>query len=96
LTHVPPPGLQVVRSFGLFATAARPTLAACRARLEGREEPAAEPTTPLPAPLPQRAGPGLPPGLRPRTCPVGGRALVVRETFGPAASGLPPEFRRAA
>jgi hypothetical protein len=96
LTHVPPPGLQVVRSFGLFAAAARPTLAACRAQLEGREAPAVEPTAPLPAPLPPRVGPGLPPGLHPRTCPVCGRALVVRERFGPSPVGPPPQLRRAA
>jgi hypothetical protein len=97
LTHVPPPGLQVVRSFGLFATAARPALATCRAQLGAGEDPAAEPAAaatdsdlPSAPPVPSR-------GLRPRTCPVCGRALVVRERFGPSTSGPPPEeLRRAA
>ncbi len=92
LTHVPPPGLQVVRSFGLFATAARPALAACRAQLEDRAA-AAESAVPLtprdtsrPCPL-----------LVPRTCPQCGQALIVRESFGPGALRSPPEaIRRAA
>jgi Putative transposase len=95
LTHVPPPGLQVVRSFGLFATAARQSLAACRAQLEGTEEAAAPGETPT-APLPQRALPAPGRGLRPRTCPQCGRALIVRESFGPSPLGPPPELRRAA
>jgi hypothetical protein len=98
LTHVPPPGLQVVRSFGLFATSARPALASCRAQLGGGEAPAAEPAAAATAPDSPCAlpFPGL--GLRPRTCPGCGRALRVRETFGPGAWRAPPEeaVRRAA
>lgn len=90
LTHVPPPGLQGVRSFGLFATAARPALAACRAQLGAGEAPAAEPT----APLPQSDRPVLGRWLRPRTCPQCGRALIVRESFGPGALRAP--LRRSA
>jgi hypothetical protein len=97
LTHVPPPGLQVVRSFGLFATSARPALATCRAQLGAGEEPAAAPAAAATDPNPQSAPPVPGCGLRPRTCPVCGRVLVLRETFGPSTSGLPPEeFRHAA
>jgi hypothetical protein len=96
LTHVPPPGLQVVRSYGVFATAARPTLAACRAQLGGGEAPATTPVAAATAPDPQSALPFPAFGLRPRTCPVCGQTLIVRETFGPSASGPPSEFRRAA
>jgi hypothetical protein len=59
LTHVPPPGLQVVRSFGLFATSARPALATCRAQLGAGEEPAAAPATAATDPNPQSAPPRL-------------------------------------
>jgi hypothetical protein len=96
LTHVPPPGLQVVRSLGLFATAARPALAACRAQLGAGEEPAVEPAETPPIPLPPSAPPVLARWLRPRTCPQCGRALIVRERFGPAPIGPPQELRRAA
>jgi Putative transposase/Transposase zinc-binding domain len=89
LTHVPPPGLQVVRSFGVFATSARPVLATCRAQLEGREEaPAAPPT--------QSANPRPCLVVAPRTCPQCGRTLLVRESFGPDGLRSPPEVRRAA
>jgi hypothetical protein len=97
LTHVPPPGLQVVRSYGLFATSARPALASCRAQLEGRAEPAAEPAAAATDSAPPSAPPVPGRGLRPRPCPVCGRTLIVRETFGPSPSGPPPEeLRRAA
>jgi hypothetical protein len=85
LTHVPSPGLQVVRSYGLFATAARPALATCRALLEGQEA-AAAPA----APPPQSATPRPCPVLVPRTCPQCGRALIRRESFGPGALRSPP------
>jgi hypothetical protein len=87
LTHVPPPRLQVVRSFGLLATSARPALATCRAQLGAGEAPAAVPvavSTPSNNPVPTRA-------LVPRTCPQCGRALIVRDTFGPGALRAPPE-----
>jgi len=96
LTHVPPPGLQVVRSFGLFAIAARRTLAACRAQLGAVEASAVVPVEASTAPLSQRALPFPSPGLRSRTCPQCGRALIRRETFGPAPLGPPQELRRAA
>jgi hypothetical protein len=96
LTHVPPPGLQVVRSFGLFATAARPALAVCRAQLGGGEAPAAELAAAATAPDPPCAPPFPGRGLRPRTCPQCGRALIMRETFGPSPVGPPQELRRAA
>jgi Putative transposase/Transposase zinc-binding domain len=96
LTHVPPPGLQVVRSFGLFATSARPALAACRAQLGAGEQPAEEPAETLPAPLTPSTHPLPGHALRPRTCPQCGRALIVRETFGPGALRAPPEVLRAA
>ena len=92
LTHVPPPGLQVVRSFGLFAPAARPALAARRAQLGAVAEPVvepAEPPTQSDHPLPCR-------WLVPRTCPQCGRALLVRERFGPSALRSPPEEIRCA
>jgi hypothetical protein len=95
-THVPPPHLQVVRSFGLFATAARQRLAACRALLGAGEGPAGAPAAPPAAPLPQSDPPVLCRWLRPRTCPQCGRALIVRESFGPDALRSPPEVRRAA
>jgi len=92
LTHVPPPGLQVVRSFGVFATSARPVLATCRAQLGAMEEPAAEPTETLsPSDHPVFCR-----WLRPRICPQCGRTLFVRETFGPGALRSPPEVYRAA
>jgi hypothetical protein len=93
LTHVPPPGLQVVRSYGLFATRARLALATCRAQLGAVKAPAAELTAPLPPRA--RSGPGR--WLRPRTCPPCGQPLLVREPFGPGALRSPPaEIRRAA
>jgi hypothetical protein len=97
LTHVPPPGLQVVRSFGLSATAARRTLASCLAQLGAEEAPGAEPAAAATDSDPPSAPPVPGRGLRPRPCPVCGRALIVRETFGPSTSGPPPEeLRRAA
>jgi len=96
LTHVPPPGLQVVRSYGLFATRARPALATCRAQLGAGEEPAAALAETPTTPLPQSARPVITQWLRPRTCPQCGRTLVVRERFGPAPIGPPQELRRAA
>jgi hypothetical protein len=92
LTHVPPPGRQGVRRSGVFATRARPALATCRAQLGAGAEPAAESAGP---PTLRDTSPPCP-LLVPRTCPQCGRALIVRERFGPSAVGPPQELRHAA
>jgi hypothetical protein len=88
LLHVPPPGLQVVRSYGLYAPAKRETLAQCRQGLG--QAPLAVPSALDWQRYCAQQGP-----QHPERCPVGGQRLLRRATILPdrntPRSGLWPQ-----
>jgi hypothetical protein len=80
LVHVPPKGLRVVRSYGLFHHRLRPQLERARAQLPPHGE------APRPNPSPNHSAPLLP---SPRCCPKCGRPLVCTLIIHPGPS--PPQ-----
>jgi len=88
LLHVPPPGVQVVRSYGLYAPAKRDTLAQCRQGL-GQVPLAVPPALDWQTYCAQQ-GP-----QHPERCPVCGQRLIRTATVSPARSprrpGLGPQ-----
>lgn len=83
LLHVPPPGMQMVRSYGLYASKSREALEAARAVIEPSAEWAEAHRR-----LDRRHGPECAP--RGPSCPVCGLALVVVAESESAPGGIPP------
>ena len=75
LEHVPPPGLQTVRPYGLYASSKRPQRAVARAQLGQAAEPVERPKLSWQE-LCQRLGLEIP-----QACPVCGAPLVVHGRF---------------
>jgi hypothetical protein len=84
LEHVPPPGLQTVRPYGLYASSKRPQRAEARAQLGQPAEPARRPKLKW-WELCERLG--LPVQ---RVCPVCGTPLVAHGRFGRGRFSQPP------
>jgi len=103
LLHVPPPGLQVVRAYGLYAPTKRAALARCR-QLLGQAPLDTPPALDWQTYCAQRGE------RHPECCPVCGQRLIRREVIPPPRStrapgglaqpgappGLPPALQEAA
>jgi hypothetical protein len=79
LLHVPPPGLQVVRAYGLYAPTKRTALARCR-QLLGQAPLDTPPALDWQSYCAQRGE------QHPECCPVCGQRLIRRETIPPQRS----------
>ena len=83
LLHVPPPGFQVVRAYGLYAPAKRETLAQCRQGL-GQAPVTVPPALDWQTHCAQQ-GP-----QHPECCPVCGQRLIRTATVAPVRSPRRP------
>lgn len=79
-SHIPPPGLQVVRAYGLYSRTGQQALAQCREQLGGAS---LEDLPPPQAPAEASAGAPV------ETCPVCGRSLI--RSALPRQGRAPPE-----